>query len=648
MGIDERRPSVDDLRARLRELGYLDAGVDRFVVGPVRGGQGLLGVAWRSSVRIGLLAALLLGPSAAIALGVRLPGFVTGARDGVVLAFYLGALFGLGVTGLALLSTLLLGLLASRARGDAVQRIGPRLARTAGAIVTTASLAYLVLWWRTVNPAGTVWNAAGWTWLVLALSTAISMLLGHSVMVATLAFAARRASEAAPSLRLPRSWLPTLGLAAVAFVAAAGTLFLATRGEDRATERSGATPLPASPAAPLAGVRLTVVAVDGFDLPFFERLAASNRVPRLARLLAGARLVMPASDAPDPARTWTSLATGQGAEVHGVSGIEARTVSGMEGTVPTAESGLSGALAAATDLIRLTRPTLTTGLQRRSKTFWEVSSGFGLGTAVVNWWATWPAPNDAGAVLTDRATLRLERGGELDAEIAPPSLYAAFREVWPALRDEARRNVVEAFRGVDEAEGAVMRRAAEQDALAAALASRVFAPDADLCTVYLPGLDIAQHNLLGPTGGTGLPASALAARLESLERYYEYLDAAVAPLVERAPADRVFALLADPGRSASRGPGLLALTGGPIRPSARLAGTGADVAPTLLYLLGVPVSRELPGTVQLGLFDDAFRSRNPVRRVESYGRRFIAPRPPAASPLDRDMLERLRSLGYVR
>ncbi len=409
----EQRPSVDDLRARLRELGYLDAGVDRFVLGPVRGGQGLLGAAWRPSVRIGLLAALLLGPSAAIALGVRLPGFVTGVRDAVVLALYLGALFGLGVTALALLSTLFLGTLATRPIGGAaMQRMVPRLARAAGAIVTVASLAYLVLWWRTVNPAGTVWNAAGWTWLVLALSTAISMLLGHAVMLATLAIAARRARDASPSLRLPRAWLPTLGLAAVAFAAAAGTLFLSTRGEGRAAERAATASRPAvAPAASRTGVRITVIAVDGLDLPFLERLAAANRVPRLARLLAGARLTFPASDAPDPARTWTSLATGQDAHVHGVSGIESRSVSGMEGTVPTAASGLAGALAAASDLVRLTRPTLTTGLQRRSRTFWEVAADAGFRTTTVNWWATWPAPDDAGVILTERATLRLERGG---------------------------------------------------------------------------------------------------------------------------------------------------------------------------------------------------------------------------------------------
>jgi hypothetical protein len=636
------RPSVDDLRARLRELGYLDAGVDRFVVGPVGGNANLLGTACRSSLRIGALAALLLGPSAAIALGVRLPGLVTGLRDGFVLAVYLGALFGFAVSVLALLSTFLLGLLGTRGN-DSVRRVGPPLARAAGVIVTTASLAYLVLWWRTVNPAGTVWSSAGWTWVVLALSTGISMLLGHAVMVATLAFAARQAAGPAPWLRLPsRAWLPTLGLAAVAFVAGASMLFVSTRGESRASE-----PAPrAGQAAQRTGVRLTVVAVDGLDLAFLEDLVAANRVPAFSRLLSGARLQLPPSDAPDPARTWTSLATGQGADVHGVSGIETRAVSGMDGTVPES-SGLTGVLAAATDLVRLTRPTLTTGLQRRAKTLWEVAADFGLKTAVVNWWATWPAPSDAGIVLTDRATLRLERGGELDAELAPAPLYSTLRETWPALREQARQQIVAAFAGVKEDDAAVMQRAAEQDALPAALATRVCAPDADLCAVYLPGLDIAQYNLLGSSGGAGLPASALAERLESLRRYYEYLDRVIAPFAG-GDAGRVIVLLGDPGRAAARGTGVLALGGAPAVPGVRLTGRGADVAPTLLYLLGVPISRELPGRVRTGLVDGAFLGLHPVSELGSYGRRVVSPRPQATSPLDREMLDRLKSLGYVR
>jgi hypothetical protein len=69
---------VGELRERLRALGYLNAGVDRFVLAPARGEQTSVGLAWRVSLRIGLLAALLLGPGAAIGVAMRVPGLIAG------------------------------------------------------------------------------------------------------------------------------------------------------------------------------------------------------------------------------------------------------------------------------------------------------------------------------------------------------------------------------------------------------------------------------------------------------------------------------------------------------------------------------------------------------------------------------------------
>lgn len=632
----DQTPDVDRLRARLRELGYLDAGVNRFVLGGVGGGRGAFAATWRSSVRIGLLAGLLFGPSTAMVLNVAQPGLVTGLRDVVVLGVYLGGLFGVGVAGLSLVATLALSRMA---RG----RRGPLLARAAGTLVALVCLAYMVLWWRTVNPAGTVWTSAAWTWPVLAFATAISMLLGHAVTLTTLAVEAQRSAAAEAPLPLAsRSWLLTSLAAAAGFLVAAGILFLATRGETASV--SAAPRLGAEP----TGVRLTVIAVDGLDLSFAERLAASGRTPRLAKLLGGARLALPPSDAPDPARTWTSIATGQPADVHGVIGIEGRAVSGLAGTIPSPRSGLLGALAAGTDLLRLTRPALTTGLHRRSKTFWEVASECGLQTAVVNWWATWPAPAGRGAVISDRAVLRLERGGALDAEIEPPSLYDSLEPAWPALRDDARRRVLDWFPGASDPDAAVLRRAAEQDAVSVALAGRVFQTATDLRVVYLPGLDIAQHNLGGGAGTAGLPPSALAARIEALERYYAFLDALLSPWIDEDRPHSIVALLGDPGRSATGGPGVVAVAGAGVRAGTRGEGSRWDVVPTLLCLTGVPLSRELPGRPRLDLFDEALASRVRPRAVDTYGRRVVLPPSGAATPLDQEMLDRLRSLGYVR
>ena len=131
---------------------------------------------------------------------------------------------------------------------------------------------------------------------------------------------------------------------------------------------------------------------------------------------------------------------------HGVEGLETRRVAGVQGSVAMAgPSPIARAIRGATDLVRLTRPSIASGTERRTKTFWEVAASAGLRTAVVNWWATWPASPEAGIVLSDRATLRLERGGPLDAELSPAILYDTLRQQWAEIRTRAESRAATAI-----------------------------------------------------------------------------------------------------------------------------------------------------------------------------------------------------------
>ena len=78
------------------------------------------------------------------------------------------------------------------------------------------------------------------------------------------------------------------------------------------------------------------------------------------------------------------------------------------------------------------------------------------------------------------------------------------------------------------------------------------------------------------------------------------------------------------------------------------ASSATAVAPTVLYVLGVPVSREFPSAPLIDLLDPRFTTRYPVRNVMTYGRPSAAPAARAGQPLDQEMIDRLRSLGYVR
>jgi hypothetical protein len=641
---------VDELRQQLRELGYLDAGVDRFVLGPATAARPPLTIALLASLRVGCLAALLLGPAAAIGLNGRLPGLVTGARDAIVVAGYLGLLFGAGVSAVAFVASLLVATLA----GERVARRAYPLSRAAGAAVTIACLAYLTLWWRSAN-AGFGWAAPYWTGFALVVAVAISLLLGHVVTVAAFAviIARRKTSAAGDALGAgwrsasQSTWTLTIVAALVAFAGAAALLVVTAP-----NERSGATPVRL--AVVPSGLRVRLVAIDGVDPGVLEELARAGRVPWLAAVLTGTRARLEPEDtgtARDPARTWTTIATGRTPADHGVRGLETRRVAGLQGAVPAGEpSALGHAIQAATDLLRLTRAGIASGNERRVKTMWDVASEAGLRTSLVNWWATWPAPSGgSGIVLSDRATLRLEHGGMLDAEIAPDTLYEPLRGRWAAIRADASAHARAASASLawgDENTRAALERSADLDALQLALAREVSNPPPDLSAVYLPGLDIAQNTLLGGRDAALAP-SVVAERLQALRDYYVFLDRLLTHVLSAADDELVF-VVTEPGRVAAATEGLLGATGRVVAPDSEVNGRATDVAPTVLHALGVPVGRDLAGRPLTALFNDSFMRRYPVREVATYGPPSATASDRSGQPLDQEMIDRLRSLGYVK
>jgi len=642
---------VDELRQQLRALGYLDAGVNRFVLRPATDRRRPSSIALLAALRVSVLAATLLGPAAVVGMNGRFPGLITGPRDATVLAAYLGLLFGVAVFLVTFATTLIVGVLT---RASAMGRT--RLfSRMAGTVIAIVCLAYLTLWWRSAN-AGFGWSAPAWTAFALAVAVAISLLLGYVSASAAFAVAIARhghpipseASTSIPSGRSRSDWRPTIAAAAIAFGGAAVLLVITAPREENGL---GRTPL----AVVSSGVRIRVIAIDGVDPGVLDEAVASGRIPALAHALTHTKATLELGDSAsprDPARAWTTVATGEPPDVHGVHGLETRRVVGLQGALAADQhSQIATTIRAATDLLRLTRPSVASGNDRRVKTIWEVAADAGLRTLVVNWWATWPASSDAdGAiVLSDRAALRLEHGGALDAEIAPASVYERLRPRWPAIRAKALAEARAASTGLGwsgpDVIGA-LERSSELDAIQLALMQEVSAPTPDLSVVYLPGLDIAQNTLLGP-GDTTLAPSAVATRLQALRDYFVFLDRLLTNALTPNDSELVM-VITEPGRVATSGTALFGLNGPPIAGNVSVRGRPVDIAPTILHALGIPVSRELAGVPLTSFFDPAFLHRYPVRQVPTYGPPSVQRQARSGQPLDQEMIDRLRSLGYVK
>jgi hypothetical protein len=600
--------SVEAVRQELKRLGYLTSGLDRFVLGGAAPSPlgASLAVAWR----VGVLGGVVLGVALTLAAASLDPRAFARARDLVVLALYLALATGLVTAGLAFAAGLLASALARR-----LPRGGVDLPRLAGLGLALAGLGYLALWWRShgFGPASPALQAG-----FAALGIAVSLLLwrfGTLAAVAVLSASGGRVAEAALSRRAA---LPLVAAAALVF---GGGLFAAGWLERQAP------PAPDFAVVP-TGLRVRVVGIDGLERALAEQMVARGELPALAGLLAeGARGTLIGEPERVPAIVWTTLATGRGPEAHGIRSAGARRLAGMSTPVVLGEgSALETSLARAADLLRLTRTEPASAVLRGAKTFWNVASEKGLRVGVVNWWATWPADGVNGYLVSERAFFKLERGGPADREVHPPEAFARLRDLLPASGERALR--LDAF------------------SVAAARALREPQPP-DLEAVYLNGLDILEEQRLGERAPHDVASldqalEAVRAHLRATDRLLDGL------LAGRAPSE-VVVLVADAGRVPRRTnaapEGLIVLAGGPIA-RVDLGRVGSrDVAPTVLHLLGLPKSDELPGRVLETALSQEFRAAHLVRTVPTYGQR--RPARPAQSAFDRDMVEELRALGYL-
>ena len=404
--------------------------------------------------------------------------------------------------------------------------------------------------------------------------------------------------------------------------------------------------------------RLLVVGLDGADWRFLDPEMEAGRLPNLARLAtSGARGELVALEPLLSPLLWSSLATGQPPERHGV--------------LDFFEKDARGALRA------------ISSRARRSPAVWDVLSSLGEPVALSGWWATHPAPPLHGVVVSDRVTLTVlpgPRDADLELAVWPP----AWRERLRALRlapEAVPPELVRRLADVGEAEISAAPAAATDDPLRM-LVETVAATVTNLRTaeaawrevspralfVYFDGTDVVGH-LFAAAAEPALPGvdPQLVRRFAATpRRYWQWLDEELGRLFALAGPDDTIVVVSDHGfrwgadrpravESATttrtavlwhRPEGMILIAGAGARPGARGRGGTLDFAPTLLALLGLPRGADLPGAPLAW----ALTAAPPAGEAVDYAALVPVAAPPAApeaSEADREAIARLRALGYL-
>jgi len=415
-----------------------------------------------------------------------------------------------------------------------------------------------------------------------------------------------------------------------------------------------ATALAATPStAPTKPLRVTIVGVDGANWRVMDPMLARGELPPFARLIrTGVRAPLRSRIPLWSPAVWTTVATGVPRERHGISRFE----------------NAAGELSASVD--------------RRAPALWTIASAAGRRSAVIGWWVTYPAESVNGVIVSERALktrdadLR-EMLDQPDAQaqanhlIHPPDAVPMISDILGSLRAEAP--------AADESDRVVRNMRAEDSAVARILTRlRQRAGPFDLEMILLRGVDPVSHHFwkyYEPDAAAYDPAGRptpdeVRAHGDTIPAHYRHVDGLLGTLDLGADPDHVVIIISDHGFEAGEQPfrggtlsgtheskaalyGIFIAQGGPIRRGITVERARiADIAPTVFHLLGLPVAQDLGGKILEAIFDPTWWSSHPVRSVPSYAGPAVnlpegAGANPRGSPVDDELREQLRALGYL-
>ena len=275
-------------------------------------------------------------------------------------------------------------------------------------------------------------------------------------------------------------------------------------------------------------------------------------------------------------------------------------------------------------------------------TVWDILTDYGVSVGIVNWPLTYPAHAGPGYVLSDRfddaaaSPLRLA-----DAQTGDPTTAVEVaREIFDRWHSRPWHEVLTPFTQ-GEVETADVTRARWD---------RAYSETADqLYQRFVPRFRALRYEGLETFGHTylrqaqpelfGDPRWAAPVR-PILDRYYAYLDAEVGRAMQALTtgdlllvvsgfgmdptpfSKRLLArVLGEPERTGTHeaGPdGFLLAYGSNVATGQFSRGAVADLAPTILYYMGIPVGRDMDGFARTDLFQATYALEHPVKYVASH------------------------------
>jgi predicted AlkP superfamily phosphohydrolase/phosphomutase len=393
-----------------------------------------------------------------------------------------------------------------------------------------------------------------------------------------------------------------------------------------------------------SGNKVLLIGLDGAEWDLIRPMAEAGELPNLARLMkAGVygnlRSLEPLAKSP---AIWTTIATGKSPEEHGIDSFVDKV-----GGRPLTQN------------------------MRKVRALWNIFSAVGRKVGVVGWLMSWPAEEVNGFVISDYLQYEAHGSTRMNARTYPPGLE---QEITPFVVDWERLpwSFVEPFLDtpadtlhLDENLQRLIQPIkwiGAGDVTFARVGEKLYRKEhPDFFAVYLRGMDAMGHlywNYMQPeavTPGTLDPEGMK--YLKGAERaYYRFTDKLIGPILDAADAHTTILVVSDHGFAGGMGRGVEAhkldgvfiMAGNHVGRGEISGASVYDIAPTVLAILGLPPATDMRGSVLWSALDSSIPHDRFQHRIATY--ETGAPRTtqqPLESPIDAELKDRLKSLGYL-
>ncbi|HYQ88888.1 MAG TPA: alkaline phosphatase family protein [Candidatus Binatia bacterium] len=403
-----------------------------------------------------------------------------------------------------------------------------------------------------------------------------------------------------------------------------------------------------------------VFGIDAGEWDVLGPLLDQGKCPNFARLRAEGsagklRSFVPLTRSPV---IWTSIATGKVPDKHGIKDFYAfarRLDPGGDDSIP-----------------RGLKP--NTSNKWKARSVWNILGGLGRTVGVIGWWVTWPAQPVNGVLVTDYVQYDPKNWTSRSGMTYPESLSTMTERYRRTVQSISWAEIFQFVAPFDTTQ-VTERQKVLVGNLKWVLASdltfyqtgiRLYRRNhPDFFAMYFRGVDEICHSYwdVGVPGNLMFSPPPTKAELEWLKpiipNYYIFTDRMLGDFLKEAGKDTDVIVCSDHGFGGGGGgvmahkpDGMIFMRGPHVIQGGTITGaTVLDITPTILALYGLPTAQDMDGRpIATGLKPDVVKRVARETKFQTYESAHAGGKSeePLASPVDEELRERLRSLGYIQ